>query len=186
MFEQVGTVGDGAQSVPLHDGADDLRKAQGGDGQVIALEAQHGQPDQRGKKRRGQAGKHQRHDPGQGKAQRAARVILVNSHALRHRNGEDGVGIGAYQHEACLAQGKQAGKAVEQVHGNGDQRIDRALLQHGHSHGIGAVFLLCQVGPQVDGRDHQKADDRLDDGSFFHLVHLTPFPPLFRRTGRWA
>ena len=47
----------GAQLVPLEDGADDLREAQRGNGQIVALETEHRQADQ---KREGC-----RHEPGQ-------------------------------------------------------------------------------------------------------------------------
>ena len=50
--------------------------------------------------------------------------------ALGHGNGQDGVGIGTQQHEARLSQREQAGKAVEQVHGNRHQRIDRRLFDN--------------------------------------------------------
>ena len=42
-FEQVGAVGDGAQGVPLEECPEDLRKAQGGNGQIVGLEPQYRQ-----------------------------------------------------------------------------------------------------------------------------------------------
>ena len=47
-LEQVGAVGDGAQLAPLEHGADNFRKAQRSDGQIVGFQAQNGQADQEG------------------------------------------------------------------------------------------------------------------------------------------
>ena len=54
-----------------------------------------------------------------------------------HRDGKDGNHVGADGHKSCLAQGEQARKAGQQVHGNSHHRIDGASLQNGY---LVAVF----------------------------------------------
>ena len=49
LLQQVGGVCQGAHLLPLDDGAHDLGKAQGGNGQIVALQLQHGQADEPGK-----------------------------------------------------------------------------------------------------------------------------------------
>ncbi len=70
-LQRVGAVGDRAQPVPLEDGPDDLRKAQGGDGQVVALQPQHRQADKPGDHRRHTARQDQRRQHTQDRTPRA-------------------------------------------------------------------------------------------------------------------
>ena len=67
--------------------------------------------------------------------------------------GEATVGIAADQHETRLAQGKQAGEAVEQVHGHAHQAVDGALAQHRDQHqgeGVGGQDIVQQDGHKQD------------------------------------
>ena len=102
--QHVGAVGNRAQLIPLEDGADDFRKAKGGDGEIVAFKAQHRQADQKREKCREAARQDERGDHRHRELHQAAVVILVHSGALRYRDGEDAVGIGANQHKARLAQ----------------------------------------------------------------------------------
>ena len=61
-------------------------------------------------------------------------VVLVDAVDARGGDGEDGVGIGAYEHETSLAQREQAREAVEQVHRHRDERVDSALAHDGDEH----------------------------------------------------
>ena len=70
-------------------------------------------------------------------------------------NGEDSVGIRAKHHEARLTEREQPGKAVEQVQGDGKQRIDGRLLDNGGKHGI--VLLLINIDKQRN--DHRREYD---------------------------
>ena len=149
VAEQVGAVRDGPQLFVLHHGADDLGKAQGGDGQVVGFESQHWQSDQICKDARHDASQNQADDNAHQqsrltqkstetlrdrKADAAVRIALIDQRLVLHRNGQDGVGVRAQQHKARLAQGEQACKAVQKVHGHGYQRVDRALTQDNQQH----------------------------------------------------
>ena len=59
-----------------------------------------------------------------------ARTLEEVIHAITRgvRDHEDRVGIRAEEHEARLTEREQAGKAVEQVHGHGDERVHRTLF----------------------------------------------------------
>ena len=173
-LEGVGAVGDGAQFVPLEDGPDDLAEAQGGDGQIVGLQPQHRQSDQprhggrhdAGEDQRQQHADHKAHGAAaeelrQGEVDGGALVDIVHTLPGRHRDGQDGVGVGAQQHEAGLAQREQAGEAVEQVHGGSHHRVHRALFQHGEEHvgGLHGVLQQDHQGQQCHGaqEDHQRA-----------------------------
>ena len=183
--QQVGAVGDGPQGVPLEEGPDDLRKAQRGDGQVIAFEPQHRQADQEGEEGGRQARQDQGHRHGQGKLDQAPVKVLVYRVPGLGGDGEDAVGIGADQHKARLAQGKQAGKAVEQVHGDRHQGVDGALFEHHKQHGGGVHHLLQHIQHHKQGHDQAGGDEIcrffLHDGT-----SLRPYPWTFRQIGRWA
>ncbi len=62
---------------------------------------------------------------------KAAVKILINAFACFFGNGENRVGIRADEHEAGLSERKQSCKAVKQIHGHGDKRIDRAFFDDG-------------------------------------------------------
>ena len=132
-------------------GPEDLREAQGGDSQVVALEPEHGKADQPGEKGRHQPRQDQRDKDAQHQAHRAADASVSKQAAkellegklhgaaaeevihlvlIGHGDGEDGVGIRAQEHEARLAQGEEPREAVEQVHGYRHQGVHRALFQH--------------------------------------------------------
>ena len=115
-FEHIGAVGDGTQLVVLDHRPDDLRKAQGGDGQVVAFQLQHRQADEGGEQRRHHPGQQDGHRHRQGEADGVV-IILVDHRLHLRRDGKDGVGVGPDEHEPRLAQGEQPGEAVEQVHG---------------------------------------------------------------------
>ena len=194
--EHIGTVGDGPQFVPLEDGADDLRKAQRGNGQIIALEPQHRQADQEREGRRHQPGQNQRGNDGHGELDQAAVIVLVHHGPAFYRNGQNGVGVCPDEHKACLSQREQTREAVEQVHGNGYQRVGGALFQHGEKHGGGRDDLFQREDRRIDQKydhaGHHRAQTGLGilhPGSFFgngHLSHLTPYPSFFHRTDPWV
>ena len=73
----------------------------------------------------------------------------------------------AKEHEARLSQGEQSGEAVEQIHGHGDQGIDRALFQHGEqlAGGIDGVFQKDHQGQC--GHGPEQAEQRAGVDSFF-------------------
>lgn len=56
-----------------------------------------------------------------GKLNRASIKILIHRGVLLRRDGENGKGVGANEHEARLSQREQAGESIEQVHGHADQ-----------------------------------------------------------------
>ena len=125
-LQQVGAVGHGTQLAPLEDGADDLRKAQRGDGQIVALQPQYRQTDEIGEQRRHQTGQQYADDHAQHCAEAAQCVaqhlrerdtdgrivVLIHRVAGRGGNGEDRVCIRADQHKPGVTQREQAGEAV--------------------------------------------------------------------------
>ena len=165
--QQVGGVGQGAQLVPLDDGAHDLGKAEGGDGQVVALELQHRQADEPGEEHGHETRQDKAHHHRQAELDPAAFKVLVHGGPGLHGDGEDAVGIGAQHHKARLAQGEQARKAVEQVQGHRHQGIDGALFQHRGQHGV--VLVLIHI--QQKCKAHGGKDQREDQISCFILLH---------------
>ena len=201
-LQRVGAVGDRAQPVPLEDGPDDLRKAQGGDGQVVALQPQHRQADKPGDHRRHTARQDQRRQHTQDQTQGAAAeqlrqgeihcraaVEVVDALPVGRGNGQNGVGVGAQQHEARLPQGEQARKAVQQVQGGRHQRVHSPLLQHGEQHTGGLHGVLQHNHQDQQGRHAAQGDPRAPFALFFLQHRDAPFT-LCRwtshRTGRWA
>ena len=153
--QQVGGIGQGPKLFPLDDGAHDLGKAQGGNGQIVALQLQHGQADEPGEDGRYDTRQDQAHQQGQAELHDTAIKILVHAQPVRHGNGEDAVGVGADHHEARLAQGKQARKAVEQVQGHGHQGVNGTLFQHRGQHGIVLELVYIQQKRNADGCQNQ-------------------------------
>lgn len=74
-----------------------------------------------------------------GKLNRASIKILIHRGVLLRRDGENGKGVGANEHEARLSQREQAGESIEQVHGHADQRVNCPLLQHRNQHNGGGI-----------------------------------------------
>ena len=188
--QHVGAVGDRAQFIPLEDGANDLRKAQRGDRQIVALEAKHRQADQKGENRRHDTRQNERRNHRHGKLNQAAVIVLIHGRALRHRNGQNAIGVGPDEHEARLPQRKQAGKAVEQVHRHRDQRVGRAFLQHRKEHGGRWQNLLQYKHQRIDqnqdhGGQNHAAVRPFDTGNALYIghdAHLTPCRSSFRQT----
>ena len=155
----VGAVGQGADGVPLDEGADDLREPQGGDRQVVALQPQHGHTDQRREQRGHNTGYQQGGNHTDGELHPAAVIVLIDRGTLGHGDRQDRIAVSAHEHKARLAQGEKARKAVQQVHGDRDQRINRAFLQHGDDHGLGPRRLLDQAASHVKQRHHSQGND---------------------------
>ena len=166
VFQGVGPVGDGPQLIPLEDGPDNLAEAQGGDGQVVALQPQHRQSDEPGhggghkapQNQRRQHPQHQSHGPAaehlrQGEVDGGTIIYIVYGLPLGGGNGQNGVGIRPQQHEARLSQGEQAREAVQQVHGHRHQGVHRALFQGGEQHDV-------LVGVQGVLQDHHQRQQR--------------------------
>ncbi|MPN34403.1 hypothetical protein SDC9_181896 [bioreactor metagenome] len=114
VAHHVCAVGHRAKHVPLEDRADDLRKADGCDCQIVRLKAQHGKPDQRRK----QSGGKPRADEAQEDAcvkMDCSLIVFVDRLGKLHRrwHGEDGIGIRADEHKPGLSQREKARKAVE-------------------------------------------------------------------------
>jgi hypothetical protein len=178
--------GNGISRIPLEKGAEDFGNADRGDRKVVRFQPQDRKADQRGEERRGEAGAQERHvDPGV--KLEGAGIILVN--LLREfdldRHGEDRVGVRADEHEAGLPKGEQAGKAVQQVHGNGYQRIDGALFEYGEDDAGRVDRLLQYQNGDIDQRDRAESEPKLEFAFIFHTVLLPkPCPWLFRRTSR--
>ena len=119
-LEKVRGVGQRTDGVPLDNGAHDLGKAEGRNGKVVALQAQHGQTDQIGEERRDQTADKQREDHAdrradlvakearkdlrQGELHDAAVKILVYARALGDRDAQHRVGIRAEEHKARLTE----------------------------------------------------------------------------------
>ena len=209
LAQQVGAVGDNAQAVPLEHRTDNLRKAQGGDGQVVALQPQNGDADEGCKHRRNQAGnddaddgapegagvlpQHTAENLRNGEADGAAVKVLIDRLVLVGGDGENGEGVRADEHKARLAQGEKPRKAVKQVHGHADQRENGALLQHGdqhHRHRVGGDGVIQQEEEHIEDHQENDGDERaglLLGSPFFlelfsHSPHLTLCPwPSHRR-----
>ena len=186
VLQGVGAVGHRAEGVPLENGPDDLREAQGGNGQIVGLQTQHRQADEprhrcrhaAAQKQGQQNAQHQPHSPAaeqlrQGEIHGGAVIEIVHRFPVRRGNGENGVGVSAQQHEARLSQRKQAGEAIEQVHGHRHQRVNRALFQDGEQHprGLHGVF-------QQDDQRQQR--QRAEQGD-----HRAPFAFLFVQHSRF-
>ena len=123
-----------------------------------------------------------------------ARTLEEVIHAIARgvRDHEDRVGIRAEEHEARLTEREQAGKAVEQVHGHGDERVHRTLFDDRKEQGAGRHHIL-QYHRHEREREHDGKGDQVAAACFFvfRFQHSDP-PPLrlcpwpFHRTGRWA
>ena len=190
-LEQVGAVGDGAQGVPLEESPQDLGKAQGGDGQIVALQPQHRQSDQIRHQRRQQAAHQQRQQHtdhrahifaqeagenlGDGELDGAAVKILVHAGAFGNRDGQHAVDVSAQQHEARLAQGKQAREAVQEVHGHSHQGIDRGLFYDRHNDVVAGKGHIHDDA----GRQQNQQNGRGENSLLFCHCHvaslLTPY-----------
>ena len=183
LLQQVGGVGQGAHLLPLDDSAHDLRKAQRGDGQIVALELEHRLTNEPGEDGGHNARQNQAHNHGQTELDDAAVKVLVHAGTLRHGNGKDTIGIGADHHEARLSQGEQTREAVEQVQRHRHQRVNGALFQNGGQHGIVLEF----VHIQQECHAHSCQNQRQQQISFLIILHtLTPSPSVSHRTDRWA
>ena len=139
-----------AQSVPLEKCADNFRKAERRDGEIVALEAQHGDTDERSEYRGRNACYNDAYDRAEEAAEvnadrvaehlryrklkRTAVKILINGGMPCSRDGEYRVSICADEHKARLTEREQSRKAVEQVHRHAHQRVYRALLEHRKEH----------------------------------------------------
>ena len=187
-FEQVGAVGDRAEGVPLEERAEDLGEAERRDGEVVGLQPKHRQTNEVRHQRGDQAADEQGDEDAdygaralaeeirerlrQGELDEAAFKLLIDARALGDRDAEHGVGIRAEQHEARLTEGEQAREAVEQVHRDGDEGIDRGLLDD-----LDDDVIAGEDGVEVDARAEQNEQDDGDDERFAmqffrHDVHL--------------
>ena len=113
----------------------------------------------------------------QGELHGGAAVEVVDLVLHAQGDGEDGVGIGAQQHEARLAQGEEARKAVEQVHGHRHERVDGGLLQHHEELARGQQDAGNAGEPQVQVLQHHDecqekhdAQQRLPGARAFRFV----------------
>ena len=219
-LDHVCAVGDGAEGLPLENGPQDFGEAQCGNGEIVAFQPQNRQTDERREQCGHQSRQNQSQKDGQNQRQPAAETsaaqkALEHIHQRKlhgraavevvdlilggHGNGQNGIGIRAQQHEARLSQREQAGEAVEQVHGNGHQRIHRALFQHGKQLAGGkedrrqsgnAVADVFQQDNQQ--KQHRNGDQRSEAAVFVcflfqHIRHLLkPYPWPFRQRVRWA
>ena len=202
VIQRVGAVGQRAELAELHQAADDLRESQRGDGQIVALQPQHRQADKPGDHRRHTARQDQRRQHTQdqtqgaaadqlrqGEIHRRAAVEVVDALPVGRGNGQNGVGVGAQQHEARLPQGEQARKAVQQVQGGRHQRVHSSLLQHGEQHTGGLHGVLQHNHQDQQGRHAAQGDPRAPFALFFLQHRDAPFTPCrwtSHRTGRWA
>ena len=193
-LEKVRGVGQRTDGVPLDNGAHDLGKAEGRNGEVVALQTQNGQTDQIGEERRDQTADKQREDHAdrradlvteearedlrQGELHDTAVKILVYARALGDRDAQHRVGIRAEEHKARLTEGEKARKAVEQVHRNGDEGIDRRLFDD-----LDHNVIARELGVE-DHRDrqHDEQDERGEEILFADrfLFHLHPSLHLVR------
>ncbi len=117
----------------------------------------------------------------QGKFERAAAVQVVHAVPAGGGNGQNGVGVGPYQHESGLSQGEKPCKAIEQVHRGGHQRVYRTLFQYGKKGGVlNGVQGIFQHHRQDQKDGHAHKGDKGALFAFFlryHSVHpLKPCP----------
>ena len=198
--QQLRAIGDRRERLELDQRADDLGEAERGDGQIVALELQDGQADEVRQPRGEQARQQQRNEHAEDSARRIAEgvlqrlgqgefeqriIVLIHRRADAARDVDGGEGIGADQHEARLAEGEQARKAVEQVHRDGDKGIDRALAQNRREHDGHARDPVEQEGEHVDEGDARDGQDRLQREAFFlfHMLLLRLSRSASHRTG---
>ena len=184
--QHIGSVCQRTHVVPLNHHAHDLREAERGDRQIVALQPQNRETDQQREERRREPRHDQRHHNGHGELNKPAVIILIHDGPALHRDGEDRVNIGADHHEARLAEREDARKAVQQVHGYRHQRVGRAFFQHGKQHGGGRENLLRDKNQYVDGSHDAPGDHRRLFIFFCHFSHLTPCPSSFPRKDPWA
>ena len=182
-LEQVGPIGDRTQGLPQEHGLNDLGKTEGGNGQVIALEPEDRQTDEPGEDGRQQSGQHQGHRNGQAEADDAV-IVLIDLLLGLYGDGEDGVGIGADEHEARLTKREQARKPVEQVHRDRHQSVDGTLFEYGKEH-------MSAGQDQIQNVEERDADQGGRHGNpdmilFFHGSHLKPCRWPSHRRVRWA
>ena len=169
VVQRVGAVGQRAELAQLHQTADDLRKAQCGDGQIVALQPQHRQADEKREERGHHTGHQQRQHQRHLELHQTVAVVAEHGAPQLHRDGQNGVGVGAQQHKARLTQREQAGKAVQQVQGHRHQRVNGAFFQHRRQHGIVLELIHIQQKHDADGGE----DQRQQQISFLIVLHIS-------------
>ena len=114
-----------------HDHADDLGKAEGDDGQVVALEAQRGDADDEAADGGADAAEEQpKHKEKDGGGAAGGHVGCRDAHDGHHAHDEDGAGVAADAHEAGVAQRELAQVAGGDVQRDGHDDVDAHLLEH--------------------------------------------------------
>ncbi len=113
----------------MHDHADDLGKAQGNDGQVVALEAQRRDADDEA----AEGGAHATEDDAEHKEERGGwgargKVARGHAHRVHHPHDEDGAGVATHRHEAGMAERQLAEVAGRDVERDGEDDVDANLL----------------------------------------------------------
>ena len=187
VIQRVGAVGQRAELAELHQTADDLREAQRGNGQIVALQPQHRQANEECEERGHHACRQQRQHQRHLKLHQTVAVVAEHGAPQLHRDGQNGIGIRAQQHEARLTQREQTGKAVEQVHGHRRQCKGTYLPQHGEPHGAGR-----REGVHASHQRHQhRHQNEVADGALVFLPKcrfhpLTPSPSFSLRRGPWV
>ena len=106
--------------------ADDLRKSQRGNRQVIRLQAQNRDADQRRKPSRNQPAENHRDQNRclQLFKPRRDAIHVIDARPGRKRNRQDSRCVSPDCHEACCPERKQTGKSRHQVHRGRRDRID--------------------------------------------------------------
>ena len=112
-----GPVGDGRQVDDKH--PDDFGKAQGGDAEIVAAQAQHGKADEQGDEGRRQTAEHDGYPERSMQHGKGPHDGIDEPHHFLLGGGQHAQGrhIGADGHEPGVPQGKHAGEPVNQVEG---------------------------------------------------------------------
>ena len=186
---QGGLVGDGeVQPLGIHahiqdikDILDDLAKGQGDNGQIVALQTQHGHAHDHA----GDTGAHCAHQHGHCQPGDAVGDGLLQGHG-----GHD-AREGAHAHKARVAQGQLPGEAHHQVQGHGHGDIGADGHQLPGDGGGDHPRPVQDLDDDVKGDDDAVSDEfsrqfSLGGCALFHLCHLklSLGPPCPK--GRWA
>ena len=163
--------------------ADNLRKAERCNREVVAAQTQAGQTDEKRQCCRQQAADDERN------AERKGQRVERRDERLKHEDGflfgdGDGQqcdGIRADCHEARMTEGKDACKAVDQIHGQGEDDVDGAQPCDADDIFAGIAFDIEQYAAE---QSQQQAGQ--DDRAFLYFCHSLHLLRRFfaQQTGR--
>lgn len=156
--------------------ADNLRKAERCDCEVVAAQTQAGQTDEKRQCCRQQAADDERNAERQGQRveRRDERLKHEDGFLFGDGDGQQRNGIRADCHKARMTEGKDARKAVDQIHGQGEDDIDGAQPCDADDIFAGIAFDIEQHAAE---QSQQQAGQ--DDRAFLYFAIAYTFSVVF-------